>query len=390
MKKILPFDAKSFGLGLAIFSMFFGAGNIIFPLALGQYAGDKTLTAVFGLILTAVVMPVAGVVAMLLYDGDYRRFFGRLGKFPGLLLATAVISLLGPLGSTPRCIALSFTTLRTILPELDLVVFSAGACLLLFICTVRKRRILDILGWGLTPVLLALLLGIIVLGLMTPGTLPNVQESHGPLFLHGLSEGYNTMDLLAAFFFSSMVLGLLRSSSAEEPSLHQKRAQFGIALWASLLGAFLLAAIYVGFSVLAALHGHGLTIHGPEALLSAISHKIAGPYAGAMVCVTVALACLTTAIALLTAFTDFVHQELLEKRVRYEWVLVGAVLLTFVISTLEFRGIAAFLGPILQVCYPGLIVLTMLNILYRWRGVRFIKRPVFGTFAASAAAYLFF
>ena len=111
MKKILKTEAIS--VGLAMFSMFFGAGNIIYPLAVGQYAGDKNFYAILGLILTAAVMPIAGVIAMILFDGNYRQFFGRLGRVPGFLLALTTISLLGPLGSTPRCIALSYITLKS-------------------------------------------------------------------------------------------------------------------------------------------------------------------------------------------------------------------------------------------------------------------------------------
>src|SRR5262245_55918616 len=107
------FNLESLSIGLAMFSMFFGAGNVIFPLAVGQFAGDKNLFATLGLILTAAVMPIAGVMGMILYDGNYRDFFGRLGKIPGFLLALIIITLLGPLGSTPRCIALSYTTFKS-------------------------------------------------------------------------------------------------------------------------------------------------------------------------------------------------------------------------------------------------------------------------------------
>src|ERR1700722_13643393 len=117
MKKYFSFEA--FTIGLAMFSMFFGAGNVIFPLAVGQYAGDKNFYAMSGLILTAAIMPIIGVIAMILFDGNYRQFFGRLGKVPGFLLALIIISLLGPLGSTPRCIALSYTTLKSSFPELS-------------------------------------------------------------------------------------------------------------------------------------------------------------------------------------------------------------------------------------------------------------------------------
>jgi LIVCS family branched-chain amino acid:cation transporter len=381
------FKSQSLAIGLAMFAMFFGAGNIIFPLAVGQYAGDQNLYAMTGLILTAAIMPVAGVIAMILFDGNYRQFFGRLGKTPGFLLALLIISLLGPLGSTPRCIALSYVTLHSSFPGLSPVLFSAIACGVIFLFTIRKNHILTLLGWVLTPLLLVSLITIIILGLFTAPETQNINATDTNMFLHGLKEGYNTMDLLAAFFFSSTILNILRlrvKKDEADPSSH-----IGTALRASIVGAFLLSVIYIGFSYLAAFHGSDLATHGKDELLTAITMKIAGTNAGVLVCMTIALACLTTAIALISAFTDFVQKEVFNQKISYELTLTGALLLTFFISTFEFTGISTFLGPILQVCYPGLIVLTVLNIAYRLKNFKPIKIPVFATFALSACLYIY-
>ena len=338
----------------------------------------------FGLILTAAVMPIVGVIAMILFDGNYREFFGRLGKLPGLILALIIISLLGPLGSTPRCIALSYTTLKTSFPELTPVFFSAIACGIIFLFTIRKNHILSLLGWVLTPLLLGSLITIIVMGLNTSFEVQKMEHARSDMFLYGLTEGYNTMDLLAAFFFSSTILNILRNRSEDEDI--NSRRHVNIALRASLVGVVLLAAIYVGFSYLAAFHGHQLVINGKEELLGAITMKIAGAHAGVLVCITIALACLTTAIALISAFTDFIQKEIFPK-VSYEVILLGSILLTFFVSTFEFNGISNFLGPILQICYPGLIVLTFLNIAYHFMNVKPIKIPVFIAFTVSTYIY---
>jgi len=158
-------------------------------------------------------------------------------------------------------------------------------------------------------------------------------------------------------------------------------------LRASLIGAFLLAAIYIGFSYLAALHGGNLEIQSKDELLAAIMLKIAGAHAGTLVCVAIALACLTTAIALITAFTDFIQKEVFHQKIGYEVTLAGALLLTFCVSTFEFTGISAFLGPILQICYPGLIVLTFLNIACKLKNYQPIKLPVFAAFGISGLLY---
>src|SRR3989338_2035465 len=115
--------------GLAIFAMFFGAGNIIFPLALGQYALDKTPWALAGLLLTAVAMPFAGLLVMFRYGGRIRLFFSRLGRTPGFCIAFLTIALLGPFGAAPRCIALAYSTVSTSLPGIPLMLFSGLACI---------------------------------------------------------------------------------------------------------------------------------------------------------------------------------------------------------------------------------------------------------------------
>lgn len=385
MKKI--FKSESLAIGLAMFSMFFGAGNSIFPLAVGQYAGDKNFYAMAGLILTAAVMPIAGVIAMILFDGNYRQFFGRLGKVPGFILALIIITLLGPLGSTPRCIALSYTTLKNAFLDMSPVLFSALSCGLIFLFTVRKNAILTLLGWVLTPLLLGSLLTIIIMGFFAAPDVQSIDQSNMTVFLKGLKEGYNTMDLLAAFFFSSTILNILRRRLKENTSASP--LYINTALRASLVGAFLLAVIYVGFSYLAAFHGNHLDINGKDELLAAITMRIAGPHAGIFVCITIALACLTTAIALISAFTDFIQKEVFKEKISYEITLVGALLLTFFVSTFEFTGISAFLGPILQICYPGLIVLTFLNITFRLKNFKPIKIPVFFAFILSTYLYFF-
>lgn len=373
------FKSQSLAIGLAMFSMFFGAGNIIYPLAVGQFAGDQNWYATWGLILTAAIMPIAGVIAMILFDGNYRQFFGRLGRVPGFILATLIISLLGPLGSTPRCIALSYTTLKSSFLEMSPVLFSALACIIIFLFTIRKNRILPLLGWVLTPALLISLFTIIIMGWFTPPETQNIYTGEQSLFLHGLHEGYNTMDLLAAFFFSSTIVNILKSQESNN--------YIRTAFRASIVGAVLLAIIYIGFTSIAAIHGSELITQGKDGLLAAITLRIAGPYAGTLVCIAIALACLTTAIALVSAFTDFMQKEVFNYRVSYEILLISTLLMTFFMSTFEFTGISKFLWPILQVCYPGLIVLTILNIAYRLKNFKPIKVPVFFAFSLSTLLY---
>jgi LIVCS family branched-chain amino acid:cation transporter len=385
MRRYFNFEAIS--IGLAMFSMFFGAGNIIYPLAIGQFAGDKNFFAIIGLLLTAALMPIAGVIAMILYEGKTKEFFGRIGRIPGFLLALIMITLLGPLGSTPRCIMLSYTTLKSTFLPISPILFSAMACVLIFVFTIRKNYILTLLGWVLTPVLLASLATIIIAGIIMAPEAPHVVTSNFDMFMHGLQEGYNTMDLLAAFFFSSTILHLLRERTKASQEGNQPSSQLKTLFTASVVGVSLLSLVYIGFSYLASFYSETLQSQGKDALLSEITFRIAGPYAGFLVCVTIAFACFTTAIALISSFTDFIQKEVFKEKIPYGWILFGALLITFFVSTFEFNGISAFLWPILQVCYPGLIVLTFLNLFCHLKKMIKIKVPVIMTFAISSIFY---
>lgn len=347
-----------FTAGLAIFAMFFGAGNIIFPLALGQHALNQSPWALCGLLLTAVAMPFAGLLAMFRYRGQIRLFFGRFGKIPGLLIASLTIALLGPFGAAPRCITLAYSTLNLSLPGIPLILFSAVACGLILCFAYRENQLLKLLGYVLSPFKIILLVWIIIKGFMeTPETtLISLNSSEISHFWHGLTEGYNTMDLLAAFFFAPIVL-----SSLGRPEKEKDFNRF--VLKASAIGALLLTGIYVGFCYLAYFYAPELKGIPSDGLLGAIAIKVLGQHAGLIVSLTVTIACLSTAIALIAAFANFMEKEVLHGRIGRVPILIVSLLMTFAITTLKFQGIAHFLNPILELCYPALILLTFYNLL---------------------------
>lgn len=347
-----------FTTGLAIFAMFFGAGNIIFPLALGQIAFDKTPWGLAGLLLTAVAMPFAGLLAMFRYNGQIQLFFSRLGKIPGLILATVIISLLGPFGAAPRCIALAHSTMSLSIPGVPLILFSACACMLIFLFAYKENRLLKLLGYVLSPLKITLLVLIIIKGFMEApeAELVSTELSGISFFWHGLTEGYNTMDLLAAFFFAPIVI-----SSLSSPQKEQNLNRF--ALIASTIGAVLLSIVYIGFCYLAYFYAPQLEGMSNDKLLGAIAINILGPYAGLIVTLTVSFACLTTAIALIAAFSGFMQREIFKEKINHVSVLLLSLMATFSITTLEFQGIARFLNPVLEICYPALILLTFYNLL---------------------------
>lgn len=382
--------------GLAMFSMFFGAGNIVFPLALGQFTQDKNFYAVLGMIITGVIVPLVGILAMLLYGGNYEAFFRRIGKMPGFLLTVLILGLIGPLGGIPRCITISYSTLVAFglegIKGINLALFSLISCMVIFLFTFRPNKILSLLGYVLTPILLISLGIIVVKGTFSMPELVASMHSRWETFSQGLIGGYSTMDLLAAFFFSSVVIVCLRKDRKQSPEeMHQKneRPLFKIALFSSLIAAILLAIFYVSFSYLAAGYSHELKNVSSELLLGTLAYQLLGPYAGLIAGVAVTFACITTEIALTAVFAEFLRKTIAKEKMSYTTCLIITLAISFLISTLQFQGISAFLGPILQVFYPALIVLTLLNILYKMYDFKPVKFLFYSTVLICMIAYLF-
>lgn len=372
-----------FSVGMAMFSMFFGAGNVVFPLIVGQATTDQSFWAMLGLVLTAVGIPFTGLFAMALYDGNHKDFFSRLGKWPGFVIALIIMGLIGPFGCMPRCIALSYSTAKMFFPEIGVVLFSIVCCLAIFVTSIKKSRVIDFVGWVLTPFFLFAIGFIVVMGLIKhpEAVAPSTYETFDS-FVYGLKSGYQTMDLLASFFFCSVVIGALRKISVVD-GVVERKSLLKNALLASGIGAFLLAVVYVGMSAVAALHSTTLAGVKADMLLGTVALEVLGPSAGIVTCLAVIMACLTTAIALAAVFSEFLQQEVLRNKISYVQSLVLTLVVTFAMSTLEFDGILKVLVPVVQGLYPALLILSLVNIAHKIWGFDNVKFPVASAFGMS-------
>lgn len=352
----------SIGLGLAIFSMFFGAGNIIFPLFVGLSAKSYWAVGCFGLFLTAIILPLLGLFGMIRFNGNPLLFFSSfqsLSPFPennvlfkaiSFGISLLIISLLGPLGSTPRCIAIAYSTLAQD-TFVSMPIFALLSCLLIFIFTLRKKYIVPIIGYLLTPLLLGSLITIIFVGIFSSAEIAPQQQPMTKVFLFGISEGYKTMDLLAAFFFSSTLLHLLTKSTSPKKRL----------LHGGLIGGLLLTLVYAGFCFIAAKYSHLLSNTPQELLLKQIAEQLLGSKAGIIVRIAIALACLTTSVALVAAFVDFILSSMIKNQKYYLLILGLTLAITYLVAICEFQAISSMLSPILSIIYPGLILITIVN-----------------------------
>ncbi len=369
--------------GLALFSMFFGAGNLIFPLLIGQSVGENGWYAIGGLGITAVLVPFLGLAGMVLFDGDIHRFFGRLGKAPGWTLLLLLQLILGPFGVIPRLVTLMYAMAKPYLFQLSLPAFSVVCAVAIFLFSFQRQRLMSLLGGVLTPILLLSLAALLYFGLTEPSTLNPVSPTASNSFFEGLLGGYNTMDLIAAFLFATVVLPHFKKEA-----MSQGRSVLQKILYSSLIAAGLLFLTYIGLATVSSMHGWSLESSIPqEELLAAIATKLLGPIGALLAAMAVITACLTTAMTLSSIFADYLQKDLLKQKIGSTQALALTLLITTLFANLGFSGIAAFLGPILQICYPGLIVLTLFNILHHFYGIRTVKLPVFVTFACSAAFY---
>jgi len=354
--------------GLAMFSMFFGSGNLVFPLLVGQLSQGHYILAAIGILLTGVLVPFLGILAMLLFDGDSKSFFTRLGNKATFWAPLIALSLMGPFGVLARCITVAHGAFRLLIPETPLWVFSLVGCAVIFALTIRKNRIVPVLGSVLTPLLLAALAAIAVFSLIGADLPAASTDGAWASFKHGIFQGYQTMDLLAAFFFSAFVIKHLRSSDTV--------SSLPVFFRASLVGAGLLSAIYCVLVLLGAMHAEALASVPPQEMLGVVAQIALGPWAAPLVATAAILACLTTAIVLASLFADFLRKEICKDKLSLPLSMATTLLIAFCISTLNFQGIMKILGPILEFTYPALIVLTVSSIFHKLWGLKIIRTPV--------------
>ena len=354
--------------GLALFSMFFGSGNLVFPITVGEASGGYAFLASLGILLTGVLVPFLGVVTIMLFKGDQKAVFERLGGPAVFWFPLFALSLMGPFGVMARCITVAYASFKPLAPSLSLPLFSLLFCVTIFLFSLNKTRLISRLGNILTPVLLVALAAIGYFGLKD-AHFPQATGSALKALKEGIFQGYQTMDLLAAFFFSTFVIRMLQSQTNEKNAIKTF-------LFSSFFAAGLLSIIYIGLVYLGNAYAPLLQSLPQEERLMAIAHQTLGPMAAPVVSIAVALACLTTAIVLASLFSDFFQKQVAKERINEKLSLALTLTIGFLISTLQFSGIAAFLGPILEAVYPALIVFTVLNISYKLWGLKMIRMPV--------------
>ena len=343
-------------LGFALFAMFFGAGNLIFPPSLGIEMGKDWLVAGIGFLLTGVGLPLLGVLAFTKV-GRLEDFSVKISSRFNTLYCTALVFVIGPLFAIPRTGSTTFEMgVLPSFPNVNPLVLSIITSIAFFgitlILVIKESKITDIIGKFLTPIILIILAAIAFLGITGNIGTP-VDKNITGVFAKGFVSGYQTMDALASVIFGVVIVkGLEGKGIVEEKE--QRYFLSGSALIAAIgLGLIYFSLMYLGARV----SGVGSFSTTSAALyLAEITLGSAGKIAFG---ICVATACLTTSVGLVAIASDWFARF---TPISYKmWSVIICV----------FSGVMAIGGvdfiiklsiPVLCILYPVTIILILLNV----------------------------
>ena len=360
--------------GFTLFSMFFGAGNLIFPPFLGAQAGTSTWPAMAGFALSAIGFPILGVVAVA-RSGGLSRLAGRVHPRFAAVYTMLIYLSIGPCLAIPRTASTSFEMAVSpfLPPDAPFGLLQLGYSALFFgvalLLALKPEKLTDRLGKVLCPTLLLLIL-VIFLGcaLRPPGGYGAVTDAYASNpAVQGFLVGYQTMDTIAALNFGIVIALNIRAGGVKNDGAVVR----GTVRAGWLAGAVLLA-VYAMLAHIGALSGSAFpgSQNGAEALTRLVSAVFV-------------IACLNTCIGLISCCSEYFHE--LFPRVSYRWWALFFALMSMAIANLGLNQILAVSVPVLGAIYPVAIVLILLSFFHRWIAPLGKIYPVSILFTATAS-----
>lgn len=368
-KKELAFVAS------LLFGMFFGAGNLIFPVYLGQLSGGNLWPAVTGFIITGVGLPLLGVTALgVSREEGLLPLSSRVGRGYGVFFTCALYLTIGPFFAIPRCATVSFTVgavpiLQGTDSPLALGIFSLVFFAAVLAFSFRPSKILTWVGKVLNPLFLCFLGVLVIRALLSPmGPLQGVEALEGYTtgalaFFTGFREGYQTMDALASLAFGIVIINAIRDLGVKKSDAVAKNTIFS-----GCFSCLLMALIYLMVTIMGT-QSRGLFpvgANGGEALALIAEHYF-GKAGALILAATVTLACLKTAIGLVTSCSETFVQMFPKGPSYGVWAVIFSVL-SFLIANLGLSAIIDYAVPVLMFLYPLAITLILLALGGRFFG----------------------
>lgn len=352
-----------FKTGLSIFVVFFGAGSLTFPFYLGVQSGLQYPAALLGYCLSGVVLTFVGMWAVTVHQGSKDIFLNSLPTWLSFPITAVIMGLLGMFGVIPRTLVISFGALESLGVTSSFGWIYAGLFLAIaFLCAQKEEKILDIISNILAPFKIFSIFILLFTGLYLKKIDGFPVLSLSP-FLSGIREGYQMMDLLAAFFLTGFFYRYIKINQGNsDEQLTQK-----LMVKAAVLGMTFVGAIYIGFILFGA--KYRVELHGlpPPTLLPSIAGILFGKYGQCLISFIIVVASLVTVTALLNMFARFLQMDLFRDRLSYKQCLMITCVGSFFMSQLGFMSIYSFLGQVTQYLYPCLIVYCVYKVFCYWK-----------------------
>ena len=359
-------------IGFALFSMFFGAGNLIFPGFLGNALGSSFFTGMIGFVITGVGLPLLAILACSKGDGSFESIASKIGPKFVIIFTTILFMAIGPLLAVPRTAATTFEiSVYPFFPKVPAVVVIALYFIINLIFVLKRSSIVDTIGKFLTPALLILLIVLIIKGMFIPlGELVDTNAQN--VFSNSLIEGYQTMDAIAALLFAAIITNSLKDKG------YTKKDMPSMIFKSGLVAAIGLAFVYGGLMYIGA---QTTTIAssdlGKTGLLLFIAESILGSIGPIVIGLAMGLACLSTSIGLITAGGDF-FEKVSNGKLKYKFNTIAISLVSFLVALLGVDRIVTYSSPILSLLYPVSITIIATTLLSKWlTNIRAIRLGVY-------------
>ena len=360
--------ADSLVIGFALFAIYFGAGNLIFPPHLGVRTGHLWFLSFVCYFITDMGLSIVAIIAAAKFNADVKELTSPIGKKAALALCTANIICLGPALAIPRTAATTFELGIAPLTNMSVdntaarAIFSIIFFAVVFLLTIRPSKVVDIVGKVLTPVLLVSLVILIAQGLISPrGSISDPISQD--VIKDGFYNGYQTLDLMGSMFFAVIIV-----NAARDKGYKDKKSSIRITCIASTLAAVLLFVIYAGLCYLGATTGTqwlGEVANGSmnqAGLLIAIINSLLGKPGMLLLAIVVTFACLTTAIGLTSATSEYFY-ETSHGKIKEIWSSTAICIISALVCNLGLSKIISFSAPILLLLYPLTVLLVLLSYL---------------------------
>lgn len=342
--------------GLALFAIFFGAGNLIFPPYLGVITGDGWLATMVGFLLADPVIPILTVIVTAAAGGRAVDIGKRVGdKFTKILTLAAIICI-GPAFAIPRTAATTYEVgFQSFFPNLPIWVVTIVFFAITFALSFKESNVVNIIGKYITPALLVFLFIVIVKAIISPIGKPVDVPVEGGYFVKGFYEGYQTLDAFASPLFTGIVVADLMRKGYGKQS-RKDRLSFIISV--GIVASIFLSLVYGGLTFLGASGSSIFTADDSRVeILVSLVYMTLGNFGKFALSVCVTLACLTTAIGLTSSAGNFI-EELTHGKVKYIYTVIVVTIISFLLSSLGVDAIINLAVPVLTIGYPIIISLV--------------------------------